>query len=461
MSRSKAVFLLFTQFVCFISACNEVKKESSAPGIAKEPFTGHPSWSTQSNIYEVNLRQYSASGSIKEFEKHLLRLKDMGVEILWFMPVTPIGIEGRKMTEKELGSYYAVMNYTGFNEEFGTMADWKDFVKNAQAMGFKVITDWVANHTAADNYWIKTHPEFYAKDSTGKIITPFDWTDVRKLDYRNREMRDSMIDAMKFWVNETGIDGFRCDVAEEVPVDFWKECIDSLRRIKHVFMLAEGEKASLHEAGFDATYTWSIMHSTADLYKGKISLPEFDSLLNAGITKFPATAYRVYFTSNHDENSWNGTEFEKYGNAYKTFAVLSQTIYQGIPLIYSGQEAMNKKRLNFFVKDTITWSNGYPAAGFYKTLLSLRKSNPALAAGASYKKLANSNEKAVFAYLREAAGRKVAVLLNLSGQPRKFTISDAGINGEPLNVFMGMKEKLSNNHTFSVGPWGFIVYDYQ
>jgi len=455
--------IIFAFFVLFMVGCNEEQKKKTGTETAAIPEQQeqHQGWSAQSNIYEVNLRQYSSSGSIKEFEKHLPRLKDMGVEILWFMPITPIGKEGRKMTGKELGSYYAVKDYKGFNEEFGTMDDWKSFVKKAQGMGFKVITDWVANHSAPDNPWMKIHPQFYEKDSAGHFIAPFDWTDVRKLNYRNSELRDSMISAMKFWLTETGIDGFRCDVAEEVPTDFWKACIDSLRKIKNVFMLAEGEKASLHEAGFDATYTWEMMHAMTDLYKGKRSLSQFDSALNASIAKFPAGAYRMYFTANHDENSWNGTEFEKYGVAYKTFAVFSQTMYQSVPLIYSGQESMNKKRLKFFVKDTISWKGQYEMSGFYKTMLALRKSNPALSAGASYKRLPGSNDKAIFAYQREKDGHKVIIVLNLSKQPQIFTIKDTAVDGEPSDVFTGMKKKLSSSQTFSIEPWGYFVYDYK
>jgi len=270
-----------------------------------------------------------------------------------------------------------------------------------------------------------------------------------------------MIDAMKFWVTQTGIDGFRCDVAEDIPLDFWKECIDSLKKIKNVFMLAEGEKADLHEAGFDATYAWDMMRVTTDLYAGKKSVLQFDSAINAGIKNFPANAYRMYFTTNHDENSWNGTEFEKYGDAYKTFAVFTQTMYQSVPLIYSGQEIMNKKQLKFFVKDTIAWNGKSEMASFYKTLLTLRKTNAALAADGAFKKLVSSNDAAIYAYLREKEGHKVAVILNLSKQPQKFNVNDAVINGEPLNVFMGIREKINTGHEFSIEPSGYIVYDYQ
>jgi hypothetical protein len=327
-------------------------------------------------------------------------------------------------------------------------------------MGFKVITDWVANHSAPDNSWIKTHPQFYAKDSAGKFIAPFDWTDVRKLNYENKELRDSMISAMKFWLTETGIDGFRCDVAEEVPVDFWKTCIAELKKIKDVFMLAEGEKPELHDAGFDATYAWNNMHLMKDLYKGDKTLKQFDSANNANIARFPGNAYRLFFTSNHDENSWNGTEFEKYGDACRAFAVFTQTMYQSIPLIYNGQEDMNRKRLKFFVKDTIPWEGEMDLAPFYKTLLELRKTNAALSADGAFKKLSSTADSAVYAYQREKDGQKVVVILNLSKQPQQFNITAASIAGEPLNVFLGAKEKIGAAHRFSLEPWGYLVYSY-
>ena len=442
------------------TSCNN-SEEKKAPDAKVVAESGHPSWSAQSNIYEVNLRQFSSAGTINAFEKALPRLKDMGVEVLWFMPITPIGLEGRKAIEAEMGSYYAVKNYKAFNPDYGTMDDWKAFVKHAHDMGFKVITDWVANHSSPDNPWMKVHPDFYAKDSTGKVIAPFDWTDVRKLNYDNRELRDSMIDAMRFWVTETDIDGFRCDVADEVPVDFWKECIASLKKIKNVFMLAEGSKLELYAAGFDELYTWGMMNAMTDLYKGKISVTKFDSTINADIAAYPKNAYRLFFTTNHDENSWNGTEFEKYGDAYKTFAVFSQTMYQSVPLIYNGQEDMNKKRLKFFVKDTIAWDGKNAMAPFYKTLLTLRKSNVALAADASYKRLKSTADSSVLAYLREKDGHKVAVILNLSKKEQKFKITDESIAGNPYNIFLYTNEKVDTNHQFSIEPWGYIVYDYK
>lgn len=454
----KKNLLLILTIIFALFSCTGTRYIPQNTGASATAFE-HVKWSKQSNVYEVNLRQYTKSGTIKEFQKSLPRLKEMGVEILWFMPITPIGLEDRKGDSSELGSYYAVKNYTEVNPEFGTMADWKELVKEAHTQGFKVITDWVANHSSPDNPWVKNHPNFYKKDSTGKIISPFDWTDTRKLDYTDRELRDSMIAAMKFWITETNIDGFRCDVAEEVPTDFWLECITELKKLKDVFMLAEGENPALHYAGFDATYAWTLMGPMADVYSGKKPLSYLDSVINHNMTIFPVNAYRLYFTTNHDENSWNGTEFEKYGDAYRAFAVFVQTMYQSIPLIYSGQEIPNKKRLKFFVKDPIEWT-GYKEAPFYETLLHLRKNNSALAASSSYKRLTTSNDAAIFAYLRQDGKKQVLVVLNLSKNPQQITISDPVIYGKATNVFNKATETIGANHPFTLSPWGYAVYDY-
>ncbi len=459
MNKNRITALVyFTLIVLFISCASKITPAVTNNNVTSQ--NSHPSWSEQSNIYEVNLRQYSASSKIKDFETHLPRLKSMGVDILWFMPLTPIGFENRKMNSSELGSYYASRDYTSLNPEFGTMDDWKELVQHAHSMGFKVITDWVANHSSPDNIWAKAHPDFYKRDKNGKTVYTADWDDTRNLNYDNRELRDSMIAAMKFWIRESDIDGFRCDVADGPPVDFWKECIDSLKKMKNVFMLAEAETPALHNAGFDETYGWSVMEGFIKMYAGKLSLLQVDSIINNNISRFPANSYRLYFTTNHDWNSWEGTEFERFGDAYKTFAVFAQTMYQSVPLIYSGQEVPTKKRIKFFVKDPIEW-NKFEMAPFYKTLLNLRKNNPALAANASYKKLVTANDQAIFAYVRESGKNKVVVILNLSKQPQSFTIKDAAINGNPMNVFMGVKEKVDETQVFSIEPWGYIVYDYK
>ena len=452
----RSSILIFVCFYCF--SCSSKLSPIGNPGAKSTSFT-HPSWSGQSNIYEVNVRQYSQEGTFKGFEKSLPRLQEMGVKILWFMPINPIGIEGRKQSSSDLGSYYAVMNYKEVNPEFGTMQDWKDLVKDAHSKGLKVIIDWVPNHTSPDNPWITEHPDFYKRDANGKTVYDNDYTDTRNLNYENMELRDSMISAMKFWITETDIDGFRCDHVDPMPIDFWEKCIAELRKIKDVYMLAESEKPEFHYAGFDATYAWNIMWTTVDVAQGKQSLNDLDSVLDHNFTAFPKNAQRMYFTTNHDENSWNGTEFEKYGDAYKAFAVFTQTMYESVPLIYSGQEIPNKKRLKFFVKDPIVWDK-YDMAPFYSKLLHLREANKALAADAGYKKINTCNDVGIFAYMRQKGDHKILVVLNLSAEPQSFTIKQKEVYGNVTNIFSGAKEKLFNNYVYNMKPWDYLVFDY-
>ncbi|NCO56430.1 MAG: alpha-amylase, partial [Bacteroidetes bacterium] len=337
-----------------------------------------PEWSKNLTIYEVNLRQYSLSGSFKDFEKHLPRLQELGVGILWFMPIQPIGVINRKGT---LGSYYSVNDYLSVNPEFGTIEDFKSMVKKIHELGMYVIIDWVANHTSWDNTLITGHPEFFTKDSLGKIISPVkDWTDVADLNYDNKGLRRYMIDAMKFWLKETDIDGFRCDVAGMVPTDFWEEVHPALDSVKKVFMLAECEDPKLHNIAFDMTYTWDFHNLITNIAKGNKNASSLVPLFKKEKNDYTKDAYRMYFTSNHDENSWNGTAYEKFGKGVKTFTVLS-FIVPGMPLIYSGQEAGLNKRLKFFDKDTIEWKKD-DFFNLYETLIALKKRNKALWNGA-------------------------------------------------------------------------------
>jgi alpha-amylase len=422
----------------------------------KSSVASHPAWSLQSNIYEVNLRQYRSNSSFKGFQNELQRLRDMGVDILWFMPITPISLKDRKGT---LGSYYAVRDYRAVNPEYGTMEDWKALVRKAHDLGFKVITDWVPNHSGADHPWLTRKPDFYKRDSTGNAVYAYDWSDTRKLNYDNRELRDSMIDCMKFWVDSTDIDGFRCDVAGDVPNDFWKECISTLRKNKSLFFLAEADKAELHTAGFDATYAWSVMNVMYGIYAGKTTLKQVDAILDSLERVLPPDAMRMYFTTNHDENSWNGTEFERFGEGYKAFAVWTQTMKRSIPLIYSGQEEPNKRRIKFFEKDPIQFGK-YELAKFYSALLHERKQNPALSTDASFKKINAGNDSALYVFVREKEGHKVAVIINFSRKQQTVKIEDDVLVGEPTNLFMGVKEKLDKHHSFNIEPWGYVIYDY-
>lgn len=454
----KLLVLLTASFFLFTACNNDTQVKSSdgadSSAAASERADGHPSWILQGNIYEVNIRQYTPEGTFNAFATHLQRLKDMGVQTLWFMPIQPISKKDRK---GPMGSYYAIANYTAINPEFGTMEEWKALVKQAHGMGFKVIIDWVANHTGADHPWLTAQKGFYEIDSaSGQAKSPFDWTDVRKLNYKNPDVGDSMLAAMQFWVNETDIDGFRCDVAAEVPQAFWTKAIGELRKKKNLFMLAEADKAWLHEAGFDATYGWPQFHKMKEIAAGKRPAFALDSVNATVDSSFPKNAMIMYFTSNHDENSWNKADWGTMpGASHAPFAVLTQTIGRSVPLIYSGQEEPFLDSIRFFYKDTITFGR-FERANFYKTLLNLRTNNEALAADASFKKLATNNDAALYCFEREKNGRKVLVVLNLSATPQEFTWKTAPSQKEWNNVFNGVKEPVDKG--FGIEPWGYAVY---
>ncbi|MBA2745239.1 MAG: DUF3459 domain-containing protein [Flavisolibacter sp.] len=443
-------FILF-----FLSACNNQPEIKNLPEANTDSTqSGPPSWILQGNIYEVNVRQYTAEGTLNAFAQHLERLKNMGVQTLWFMPIQPISVTDRK---GELGSYYAIANYTSINPEFGTMDEWKQLVKRIHDLGMKVIIDWVPNHSGADHPWLKAHPDFYVKDTaTGKPIAPFDWTDVRKLNYDNAQLADSMIASMKFWINETGIDGFRCDVAAEVPKEFWTRCIKELKKEKDLFMLAEANEAWLHDAGFDATYTWDEFQKMKQIARGGAPAYAMDSILGRMDSTFKKGAIRMFFTSNHDENSWNMADWKTMpGNVHAPFAVLTQTMYRSVPLIYSGQEEPHLDSLRFFYKDTIHFGK-YEREGFYRTLLTLRKNNPALAANASFTKLSTNNDTAFYAFERTNGDHKVLVVLNLSSKLQRLAWKTTPSASEWDNVFSGSRENV--NGGLRIPAWGYSVY---
>ena len=456
----KKIFLIAAIGVA-VSACvsGDKKEDDTKTQITKDMAA--TDWKHSTNIYEVNLRQYTQEGTFNAFAKALPRLKEMGVQVLWFMPITPISQEKKKGT---MGSYYACSDYTAINPEFGTLDDFKNLVDAAHDAGFKVIIDWVANHTGWDHVWTKQHPEYYLKDSatgTFKIASGMD--DIIELDFDNKELRKAMIDAMKYWVNECDIDGFRCDLAAWVELDFWQEARPQVDAIKPLFWLGEFDELENPDYGqvFDASYTWKWMHRTKDFYQKKEPL---DSLLPL-LQQYSAIgngSMRAWFTSNHDENSWNGTEYEKYGDMAKALAVFSCT-WNGVPLIYNGQELpLKTKRLEFFEKDPIPWTGKNELHDFYKTLLTLKAANPALRGGDAEAKtiiLANTAPDKVFAYLRKKGNDEVLVVLNFSNaKDLRFEITDANLTGKFNNAFSKTPNDFTTEKAFEMQPYEYLVY---
>jgi alpha-amylase len=451
--RKLYVLLIALQSVFFFS-CTALKKVEKAVADVTT-VDGHPAWIMQGNIYEVNVRQYTPEGTFSAFEKHLPRLKEMGVQTLWFMPIHPISQKDHKGA---LGSYYAVANYRAINPEYGTLNDWKRLVNRIHEMGMKVILDWVPNHTGADHYWLQSHPHFYVRDSAGNFVAPFDWTDVRKLNYNNPQLVDSMIATLKYWITETGIDGYRCDVAGEVPAAFWTRANQELKAMKNVFLLAESNDAWLHTTGFDASYPWDMFHMMKQVAGGARPAFALDSVRLHVDSTFLPNALRMYFTSNHDENSWNKADYATMpGAVHAPFAVLTQTLDRSIPLIYSGQEEPVLDSISFFYKDTIPFKD-YARAPFYKTLLTLRANNSALAGNASFKKLRTNNDAALYAFEREKEGHKVLVITNLSNQDQLLKWVEGPSAAVWNNVFSGRQQNI-NPPNLALGPWAYLVLE--
>ena len=411
------------------------------------------SWALRATIYEVNVRQYTKEGTLASFALHLPRLADMGVTVIWFMPLTPIGIKGRLGS---LGSYYACRDYISINPEFGTAQDFIDVVNAAHALGMKVMIDWVANHTGQDHVWTISNPDFYIQDASGNFTERNGWTDVIDLNYENTRMRAAMIDAMRYWLSTYDIDGFRCDMAHLVPLDFWLEARQLLDTIKPLYWLAECEDTRYFEA-FDTTYAWAFMHASGSLNRHESNLTPVLEQLDIYASDGAATR-KLFFTTNHDENSWNGTEYEKYGITAKAWAVFSAT-WGGLPLVYSGQEIPNHKRLSFFEKDTLEFPLLTPALhNFYKTLFSFRAQNEAVVLGQP-QMLHTPYSNSIIGFIKKHQNNVVLVLLNISDHNRlAFEISHPLLEGNFQQIFSGLFFSFSGKEKFELQAGEYLVY---
>ncbi len=411
-------------------------------------------WTKDASIYEINIRQYSEEGTLDAVRKDLPRIKDMGIKIVWLMPIHPIGVDNKKGT---LGSPYSVQDYKEIHPEYGTKEDFKRFVDEAHDLGLKVIIDWVANHTAWDNPWTENKDWFELNDE-GEFTPPHgtDWSDVIQLDYESEDMRAAMIDALEYWVREFDIDGYRCDVAGMVPTDFWKDAKAALDEIKPVFMLAEDGEPELLIEAFQMNYAWEYAHIIREIAKGNRKITAVDSLFAEDAKKYPESGYRMYFTSNHDENSWTGTDYGMFGDNFHNFAVLSATV-PGMPLIYNGQESGLDKQLEFFEKDPIDWKE-YKYQDFYKMLLGLKSSEKALwngEYGGSLEFLEATEE--LYAYKRVKDDNEVIVILNFNDEYKTRKLSKLGIteNHTAYNSDYSLID--GDNISFGANQWFIFV----
>lgn len=414
-----------------------------------------PEWVKTGVLYEVNIRQYTHEGTINAFREHLPRLKSMGVSILWLMPVYPIGKERRKGT---LGSYYSVADYTAINPEFGTLQDLKSLVTEAHSMGMHVILDWVANHTARDNRWITEHPIWYEWDKEkNEALTPWDWTDTAKLDYSNKEMRKAMINSLLYWMKEANVDGFRFDMAMLVPDDFWYEALGALHDMNpDIFLLAEAEGEKFHRLGFHATYGWTIHHMMVDMAHGGKNAWDLVSRIKDEAIEYPQQAVRMRFTSNHDEDSHQGSAVERFSSSLYPSIVLTYVL-PGIPLIYSGEETENHNRLSFFEKDEICWKNS-SLTSFYQQLTNLRHTLPAMQYGDLLTIDSSSNSPYILSIKRKTKDSTLIALFNFSSSEIWAKFFDDDFNGQYSQLGSKDKAILTSGKDFYLRPWGYFLY---
>ncbi|WP_308634852.1 alpha-amylase family glycosyl hydrolase [Paenibacillus silvisoli] len=451
------------------SSSNEEKASSSTTSKAKEANSSKaatttetagtpvPEWADKAIMYEVNVRQYTKEGTFKAFEAHLPRLKELGVDILWLMPIHPISEMKRNGS---LGSYYAVADYKAVNPEFGTADDFKSLVDKAHEMGFKVMLDWVANHTGWDNPWME-NADWYTTDEAGAIVQPpgTNWTDVADLNFGNADMQAAMIDAMKYWVAEFDIDGYRCDYAGGVPTAFWEKARAELEGIKPIYMLAEDDQQiGLLKHAFNANYGWQLYNIMNRIAKGLGNAEQAAKYGERLARTYPGGTYPLNFTSNHDENSWTGTEYERLKDAVKPMAALSFTM-PGMPLIYSGQEAGLNKRLQFFEKDEIAWTDSEMAA-FYRDLAALKHDNPALwngDAGGAYHAL-TVDDGSILAFERTKDGNTVLVVMNLSGEQVTAKIGAGEAAGSYKTFPSGEAAEIGAELPVELSAWEYRIF---
>lgn len=415
-------------------------------------------WTADAVLYQLNTRQFTSEGTFKAAQKQLPRLAAMGVDIIWLMPIHPIGEVNRKGS---LGSPYAVRDYRAVNPELGTEADFRAFVAEAHRLGLRVILDWVANHSAYDNPLTARHPEWFTRTPEGALTSPAgtDWSDVADFDYSQPGLRRYMTESLIYWVREFGIDGYRADVAGYVPTDFWENARAELDKVKPVFMLAEWEQRDLHARAFDATYGWGWKEAMQRLVKSGEGAGPIRGYYAGQSETWPHAAMRMVYTENHDQNSWDGVASDIYGLAYEAAIALS-FVGSGLPLIYNGQEADNDRQLAFFERDPIVWKDGRHAALFAR-LIALKTAMPALhngRFGAPMVEVPSSAAADVYAFTRGAAGERVFAVFNLSPRPHTVTFSHARHHGSYRDALSGEGAAFTGGETLALPAWGFRIY---
>ena len=429
--------------------------------MTKQNNNTHADWSYSAVLYEMNIRQLTPEGTLRAAEKKLEFLHSMGIDAIWMMPIYPIGEENRKGS---LGSYYSIQDYCAVNPEFGTMEDFDSFVAKAHSLGMKILLDWVANHTARDAKWLKTKSaDWYEREADGTAKIPWDWSDTAKLNYANHDVWRGQIEAMRFWVEKHNIDGFRCDMAMLVPIEFWQQAAKVLHAVKpDIFMLAEAEELNLFDKAFDMCYAWEIHHMMCDIAKGERRVWDLRNTMYADRERYPNSAMKMMFTSNHDENSWSGSEFDRFGAAREVMTALTFVWEAAMPLLYTGQEVGYNHSFEFFERDYIP-AEKYQAnedTELYRKLIALKHSQPALQAGERGGRtieIENNAKDCLMTFVRELGDSRVVAIMNLSPYTIHADYNNGIYAGEYTNAITGEKVLLPMHLEQDIEPWGYTL----
>jgi glycosidase len=418
------------------------------------PFAGMPS-SKDAIIYQVNIRAFSQSGDLAGVKAKLSTIKDLGVNVIYLMPIYPVGVIN---SVGGLGSPYSVKDYKAVSTEFGTLEDLRSLVTEAHTMGIAVILDWVANHTSWDNVWITQHPDWYQKDASGNIIAPpgTGWNDVAQLNYNNNDMRNSMIDAMSYWVYSANIDGFRCDFADGIPQNFWSVAISKIRSIKNqnMIMLAEGKRIDHFYVGFDYTFGFGFY----DALKKKFSENKpATSIQDANAAEYANNYnnnYRIVrYTTNHDVNVSDGTPLALFGGVNGSLATFVVAAYmKSVPMIYNGQEIGYAQQIPFFTHTPINWSTANPTVlSEYKKIIAFRKTSNAIKSGV----FTGYSSAAISVFTMTTDTEKVLVLSNLTNAPINYIFPNTITATSWKDAFTGVAMPLSSE--INLLPYQYIV----
>ena len=412
-------------------------------------------------LYEINIRQLTPEGTLRAATERLPFLRSIGIDAIWLMPIYPIGEEGRK---GGLGSYYSIRDYMAVNSEFGNEEDLRNFIKVAHALGMRILLDWVANHTARDARWITERPaDWYERDEAGVAKIPWDWSDTAKLNYANHDVWRGQIEAMRYWVEKFDVDGFRCDMAMLVPIEFWQEASEELHRIKHdIFMLAEAEEDNLFDRAFNMSYQWEIHHIMCDIAKGGRRVWDLRNAIHNQRARYPKEAMRMSFTSNHDENSWSGSEQSRFGRALEVMTAMTFLMPSTMPLIYTGQEVGYDHSFEFFDRDPIPVESYREnrTTELYRRLCALKHSETALAAaerGGEMIEIENNAKDCMMTFVREVRGSRVVAIVNLSPYTIHADFRTGIYAGEYRNALTDERYTLADHVEADFEPWQYKI----